>query len=577
MISGFAHLNWLFLLVHKDFEHVALPRYVVDPECHGLDSAEPGEKHLPTRLYNPFCTPHRQLGDWGIGIGLYFTTLRALGILTFFAGLLSLPNILYFASDDYSEGQDGVRTVVRGSAICSNTSWVPCTTCTLNDFPEGRVGVGVNQETGETAIFAVRNFCDGATIEQGFINLAVLGLIILGLVIMNVRAKRMEIHFDEDEQTAQDYTVEIKNPPADAYDPEEWRTFFFENFGGTSVTACTVGVDNDLLVASLVERREKLKLIEMTVEPGTSLDTLTLASLAAKEEKERRLFGRLLAKFHPTIPEWVARVVVLTSKVQGLAQQSAPVTNVFVTFETEADQRKVLDALINHDMPGKAKVLFRGEHLLHAKEPDEPSTIRWQDLNVTVGDKLKQQSITALTSLLIIIAVAFIVRIANDVNVIFSAFAISIFNVLFPPFAHFITEFESHESEGKKQRSLYFKIALFRWINTAVVITLITPFTKTLTEEDGLIPQIYALFFSEIVTINAIQLGDIGGHIQRHWFAPRSKTQDAMNLSMQGSSMSLAERYTSVTKIFLLALWYSSIFPASFFLCSIAMIVSYCK
>ena len=444
-----------------DFEHVSLPRHVVDPDNQRFDSAEPGEKHLPTKLYNPCCTPHRQLGDWGIGFGLYFTALRALGILTFVAGLISLPNIIYFGGDDYSDGQDDVRFVIRGSAICTNESWVPCPSCTLNDFPDGRVGTGVNQNTGENTTFALRNFCDGATIEQGFVNLAVLVVIVLGLLAMNITAKRMEIRFDEDEQTAQDYTVVVTNPPPDAYDPEEWRNFFYDNIEGASVTACTVGVANDLLVSSLVERREKLKRIELKVEPGTSLDTLTLSSLAAQEERKRRVFGRMIAGLSPSIPELVARVVVLTSKVQGLAQQAAPVSNVFLTFETEADQRRVLDALLNGDTAKSSKPLFRDEYALQVKEPDEPSTIRWQDLNVTMKDKLKQRTITALTCILTIMVVIFLIRIVNGVNVTFSAFAVSFFNVVFPRFAMALTNFESHDSEGNPDKNILVDAPLF--------------------------------------------------------------------------------------------------------------------
>jgi hypothetical protein len=76
---------------------VALPRYIVKPKespttknlvvrcfrklfCKGgkeLTRAEPGEREYPTKLYQPIFTPHKQLGDFGLGIGLYFSTLRA--------------------------------------------------------------------------------------------------------------------------------------------------------------------------------------------------------------------------------------------------------------------------------------------------------------------------------------------------------------------------------------------------------------------------------------------------------------------------------------------------------------------
>lgn len=128
--------------------------------------------------------------------------------------------------------------------------------------------------------------------------------------------------------------------------------------------------------------------------------------------------------------------------------------------------------------------------------------------------------------------IALLVEVCNGIDAIYSAIAISIFNSIFPMFAKFLCNFEAHSSEGGKQRSLYFKIAVFRWVNTAIVITIITPFTSTLStgEDDGLITKIYAIFFAEIVTTNAIQLADLGGHFKRHFLAPRASSQDAMNL-----------------------------------------------
>lgn len=79
--------------------------------------------------------------------------------------------------------------------------------------------------------------------------------------------------------------------------------------------------------------------------------------------------------------------------------------------------------------------------------------------------------------------------------------------------------------------------------------TIITPFTATLELEDGLIPQIAALFFAEILTVSAIQLVDPMGHINRHFLAPRAQTQDAMNLKFIGAEYELAERYTDMTKV----------------------------
>ena len=125
------------------------------------------------------------------------------------------------------------------------------------------------------------------------------------------------------------------------------------------------------------------------------------------------------------------------------------------------------------------------------------------------------------------------------------------------------------------QTSLYVKIATFRWVNTAIIITIITPFTNTLTPNPGLISQIAAQFFAEIVTTNVIQLTDVWGHIQRHILAPRAKTQDAMNRLFKGYDVELAERYTNMTKIMFLAFWYSSIFPGGLLFAAVAFTVNY--
>ena len=434
-------------------------------------------------------------------------------------------------------------------------------------------------------IFTLKNMCDGATIEQGFVNFATLVLVLIGIFAFSIYLKRMEIRYDEDEQTAQDYSIVVENPPGDATDPKEWKKFFYDNFEGAHTTAVTIAVDNDLLVRSLVQRREILREIEMKVEPGTSMDTLTLAGIAAREERSRRFLGRLMALVIPGVPELFAKLVVLTSKVQGLSQQDYPASHIFVTFETEAAQRRVLEALsvgsLQVSRQKKAAVknpahLFRGERVLSVSEPDEPNTIRWRDLNEKFKDKFKQQLFTTFCTFVSIVTIAFIVRVCNEANAAWSAIAIAVFNSIFPEFAKFLCTFEAHSSEGGKQRSLYFKIALFRWVNTAIVITIITPFTATLsTGEDGLITKIYAIFFAELVTTNAIQLADPGGHFQRHYLAPRAHSQDAMNLNMSGQEFELAERYTNMTKILFLALWYCAVYPGTLFLCSFTLLVNY--
>ena len=43
-----------------------------------------------------------------------------------------------------------------------------------------------------------------------------------------------------------------------------------------------------------------------------------------------------------------------------------------------------------------------------------------------------------------------------------------------------MVSYEKHYDEGAMQRSLYIKITLFRWMNTAIITRWITPFVATL-------------------------------------------------------------------------------------------------
>ena len=203
-----------------------------------------------------------------------------------------------------------------GSAICTNKVWVPCPDCNVTDWKndEDKIGYATTQNVfGEdvTLTFALSNDCDGATLQQGMINYGTLLLVMVGILVMNIYQKHMEVKYDEDEQTAQDYSIVITNPPHDANNPEEWRDFFHDNFDGAHTTTCTIAVDNDLLVRSLQERRECMRKIEMMVEPGTSLDDLNLARIAAEIERGRTLFQKLLAMVVPGIPELFGRSTVL--------------------------------------------------------------------------------------------------------------------------------------------------------------------------------------------------------------------------------------------------------------------------
>jgi len=133
--------------------------------------------------------------------------------------------------------------------------------------------------------------------------------------------------------------------------------------------------------------------------------------------------------------------------------------------------------------------------------------------------------------------------------------------------------FERHQTEGGFQASLYLKITMFRWVNTAIVLQWITPFTKTLgiTRTD-LLPSVSAILWAECWITPAIRILDIASNFQKHILAPRAYTQEQMNMFFLGTRYNLGERYTDLTKVLFVCFFYSALFPASFFF---GFVVSY--
>ena len=98
-----------------------------------------------------------------------------------------------------------------------------------------------------------------------------------------------------------------------------------------------------------------------------------------------------------------------------------------------------------------------------------------------------------------------------------AALIISILNSFVPYICYGITALESHTEEGSKSTSRYVKITLFLFINSAIVTSVITPFTDSLSNDPGGITHsIYAIFVFELISGPLFQLLDPSGIINRH-------------------------------------------------------------
>lgn len=155
---------------------------------------------------------------------------------------------------------------------------------------------------------------------------------------------------------------------------------------GVHVTTVTIALDNDDLMNLLIQRRRLLAKIDSLLPCGQSLDYTNLEDL---EE---------IVRLCPIVAGWkknllcssdayglYKRVKALEKKIDKESNKTYNVSKVFVSFETEQAQRKVLRTLL---VPSRGdSEAWLEEHwklngrVLKVHEPDEPESIRWFDLS----------------------------------------------------------------------------------------------------------------------------------------------------------------------------------------------------
>ena len=203
------------------FEHMTLSRYVSNGnEARGnFKKATPGAKEK-TKLY-PLFAPEQELADLGLGVGIYFRTVRLICIIFLVAFLINLPLYQYFSSGKYSDSQDNLPFSLHGSAACEKQVWQPCPSCVKEDWSYFPVADNryAEAESNTELKFIKVNKCE-LDASRGIFSWLACVFVLFFFIIVDQTRKKMEVELDELEQTATDYSVTVANPPKDARDPE---------------------------------------------------------------------------------------------------------------------------------------------------------------------------------------------------------------------------------------------------------------------------------------------------------------------------------------------------------------------
>lgn len=419
------------------YEHNTLPRIYSD-QGNAFVRAPLGERDRPTKLYPLWSTPTKSLADFGVSVRMYFSTLLTISFFFGLAGVLNLPLISYFWKGTYSDGTQDQAAAVRGSAVCADTQEVFCIDC--YEF--------MDADQVRQNIYAQKNDCNFEDwLYPGILSwgASILMIIQFGFAFFWLQRKA-EIVFDEDVQTASDYSLKINNPPSDAVNPDEWKDFLSQ-FG--PVSYITVAVDNAALLNKLVSHRRTRTQLVRYLPPD--------CDVWDPEQVEVALAN--IPDFCP-IPNLIGahglwkKLRKLQSDVIDLSGQKYRAVSVFVTFDTERAQRNALHCLtpskislwkkrvdtsrfdkernqmiveekvesstlpndlwqvVDDDEETKELVIqlnpkatleetlaFRGKHVVNVREASEPNDVRWTDIQVNHAIRFVQYTGTTLAVL----------------------------------------------------------------------------------------------------------------------------------------------------------------------------------
>lgn len=276
--------------------------------------------------------------------------------------------------------------------------------------------------------------------------------------------------------TTTDYSIVVKNPPPDAYDPDEWRAFF-NHFGDKQVTCVTVGLNNDEMLRKLVIRREARNLLEMQLPKGTDMDdedlvrTLVAGIVREQEAEPKGCIGSIIGCVTPILnifgmllppDKLVDKVFALTQEIKELQKEKYDVVKVYVTFETEEGQRSALETLAvgkidsarNNTSSVAGGFVFR-DRVLKIEEPCEPNAVRWLDLGAGTFRRIFARVVNIIiTGAAILLSVVVVDRV-RKYSTAGAAVMITLLNSTVPTLLKLLMIFERHSTEGGYQTSLY--------------------------------------------------------------------------------------------------------------------------
>jgi Cytosolic domain of 10TM putative phosphate transporter len=403
------------------------------------------------------------LDEFGIGISLYFKTLKAIAVVMLICAFINLVAI--YENKKFNLTQDDVDTY---NALFPDGEQLSAT-------PNELIGSAYGATAGTLKFY-----------KQVAADIAITCVIGTFLLFSIKAQSKIVEEIDKAQQTTQDYSICVKHPPnlhkegpnaGQPYTVDHFKEFF-KKFG--EVSSVTMVKKNGCLLRAIAEREVYIDTLDkLLIQQGEST--------TASEEKGFVSNSLMvsLGFINSDIPSLKKKIEECRTKVIQLSSLEYPTHQVFVTFNSQADQVKCLKNTFHSTLmkwqgvQASHSSYFDGE-LLTIRESHEPSDIIYENNDKGFWPTYLSRAISYFIVAALMVTDYYLINALLKTGGVAAPIVITLINMILPMAMKYLTnEVEIHHDNAHRQSSLLLKLVAVRCINAAVLIYLAAPFEDT--------------------------------------------------------------------------------------------------
>lgn len=521
-----------------------------------LASPSGGNGNTGSVEYNFLKSDAKSLDEFGLGVSLYFKTLKAFGVIFIVAALISI--VAMNENFEYQRSYFGFLPP-EGTINCTLSSpdhfenegeFQP----PIVDTPVRLLGSVYGVTRAELSFSA-----------QGISDVMLVLFLVLTVLSSAYVERKAVLQSDANQQTMRDYTVMITNPPEDVIDTKIYYEYF-RQFG--DVVLISIIPQNGYLFKSLASKVLKEKQLQTIKD--TNYGENNASPLWFKRFGEFARSKGILKTIFPSEDSLKQDITQLNTDIASFAEKTTfKPWRVFISFNTESECEKCFNKIGESDFDG---------YKLNVEDAPEPNLIIYEHSGTAktiVASRIVLSYVLAMGVNIIAYIIVYFLNLVQGTGIsLIVAVVIVCINGVLPFIMKQLTFiFEAHDNREVVQQSILLKLLCSRCIVSALIIYHVTPYGEKFSIQA--LESIQDIMLADAI-VPLFRAVDAYGYFSRYFLAPLfGLSQESFNLFWKGTEYNLAERYANVLKTVFTALFYAVPLPSGLFIASFTLLSIY--